>query len=528
MYFNTSLEQLIDDEYFDELNKKMARSMLATLIYISLLMILGVVGNTMVFLVYYQRFKPSATRTYILVMSVFDLLANVTSLPGEILDIRFAFTFDLPWLCRIFRSLNSFLTLVSAAILVAVARDRHRKICQPLLTQQNTLGQLGASLAACIGFALALTIPFGILNGRHTISTGVTNVTGVTCSIDDAFVSTPFPMAYNALMALAFVSCVAIMVTSYAGVGRQLWRHRKSSKNVTRVNPTGQGRPNFFVGGRGGWQKPSYNNDDDTTTSDTRMKSAVSELPASSSNSDIDSSNRLPKSQADNQWRVLFVKPSNDEACNVRLLGGQSRSQEMLLSDTSNMAAGPGPRPICLRDESSTAINMTQDSTVTTAAAQHDHDSTSGELINETSFQVTANGTKRLGNGKPSNSSLTKSIFRTHSRKSSSLAKTDKKQGRRLTRSRGSMVKKIPKSTTMMMFVLTAVFIVNYLPHLLIIIARAVSDDVGKGLEGWELNIYNIALRSYFVNCAVNPLVYSFCSARFRQECGSLVLGKAK
>ena len=87
---------------------------------------------------------------------------------------------------------------------------------------------------------------------------------------------------------------------------------------------------------------------------------------------------------------------------------------------------------------------------------------------------------------------------------------------------RGASVRKIPSSTTFMMFILTAIFVVNYLPHLIIISLRAVSDDLQKGLTGWTLNAYNIGLRSYFMNCAVNSLVYGFCSARFRQECRAL------
>ena len=35
-------------------------------------------------------------------------------------------------------------------------------------------------------------------------------------------------------------------------------------------------------------------------------------------------------------------------------------------------------------------------------------------------------------------------------------------------------------------------------------------------------NVLNIAWRSYFLNVAANPLVYSFVSARFRNECRAL------
>ena len=34
---------------------------------------------------------------------------------------------------------------------------------------------------------------------------------------------------------------------------------------------------------------------------------------------------------------------------------------------------------------------------------------------------------------------------------------------------------------------------------------------------GW--NVYAIVIRSCYINSAVNAFVYSFCNARFRQEC---------
>ena len=74
-------ETMVD---FEALNVARMMSLLPTIAYIVVLMVVGLVGNTVVLVVYYRRFKPSATRTYILAMSVCDLLANVLSLPSEV------------------------------------------------------------------------------------------------------------------------------------------------------------------------------------------------------------------------------------------------------------------------------------------------------------------------------------------------------------------------------------------------------------------------------------------------------------
>ena len=43
------------------------------------------------------------------------------------------------------------------------------------------------------------------------------------------------------------------------------------------------------------------------------------------------------------------------------------------------------------------------------------------------------------------------------------------------------------------------------------------------GLSGWGLNLYSIALRSYFINSMANPIVYSFCSRTFRIQCSKVL-----
>ena len=63
-----------------------------TLAYLVLLMVFGLVGNTLVFMVYYKKFKPSSTRTYILVLSVCDLANNCMAVPFDIFKTRFRYT----------------------------------------------------------------------------------------------------------------------------------------------------------------------------------------------------------------------------------------------------------------------------------------------------------------------------------------------------------------------------------------------------------------------------------------------------
>ncbi|XP_041361665.1 D(2) dopamine receptor-like [Gigantopelta aegis] len=76
-------------------------------------------------------------------------------------------------------------------------------------------------------------------------------------------------------------------------------------------------------------------------------------------------------------------------------------------------------------------------------------------------------------------------------------------------------VKKRSK-TTLMLFIITAVFIVSFLPHLVLMIVREMKDDFMTSLTDGGVMVYNIFLRSYFINSATNCFVYSFCNVKFR------------
>nr|KAG5698596.1 hypothetical protein BaRGS_027107 [Batillaria attramentaria] len=400
------------------------------------------------------------------------------------------------------RFCNSFLALVTAFILVAVGLERYRKICRPL-HKQHSLRRSTVSIVVCAGVSVALTIPFTVLNGRQTVDTGVGNITGVTCSIDNEFVNTMFPMIYNLIMTIAFLTCVTIMIVSYSRIARDLLRHRKKSA-VSGSHPASAGGGGD---GDGGWREGSSAKDD---TSDVKESASSELLPSSSAGEIVPLTARAAYGTPDtnagtsNMIRDTAMTPG-DNVVLLAVVGTdkppsifQGQDDTGRTSDpTSVDVTGPtGSKPDEQMDKSAPGVPsrllVSESPRVLSTSAKNEKEQKSTPLPKS----VLSKGRKNL-----SGKSASVSISTTPTRK------------------RRGAVKKIPTSTTFMMFVLTAFFIINYLPHIIIITARAAVDDVGKGLTGFGLNAYNIGLRSYFINCAVNSIVYGFCNARFRQEC---------
>ncbi|XP_046375962.2 cholecystokinin receptor-like [Haliotis rufescens] len=78
--------------------------------------------------------------------------------------------------------------------------------------------------------------------------------------------------------------------------------------------------------------------------------------------------------------------------------------------------------------------------------------------------------------------------------------------------------------TTLMLFIITVVFIISFLPHLILMITRFIKSDFLDSLQGAGFMVYNVFLRSYVIQSAVNCIVYSFCNERFRNEWRKLLV----
>ncbi|XP_070208391.1 uncharacterized protein [Littorina saxatilis] len=76
---------------------------------------------------------------------------------------------------------------------------------------------------------------------------------------------------------------------------------------------------------------------------------------------------------------------------------------------------------------------------------------------------------------------------------------------------------KIKKGQTMMFAVLTLVFVVSSMPYLTVVILEVLRPELVE--PALTTNGMMILLRSFYINSAVNPIVYSFCSPMFRFEC---------
>ncbi|OWF38832.1 cardioacceleratory peptide receptor-like [Mizuhopecten yessoensis] len=105
------------------------------------------------------------------------------------------------------------------------------------------------------------------------------------------------------------------------------------------------------------------------------------------------------------------------------------------------------------------------------------------------------------------------------SNKSHSNRKISFELGRRNT-SRSNSTSSVPGNvsrTNTMLFLVTLVFILSFVPYLILAYIRTFQSET-HNTSSLHKAIQQLFLRSYFLNSAVNPIVYCFVCKHFRQE----------
>ena len=74
------------------------------------------------------------------------------------------------------------------------------------------------------------------------------------------------------------------------------------------------------------------------------------------------------------------------------------------------------------------------------------------------------------------------------------------------------------RTITLILFLVTLVYILSYLPHCIIFIIRYQNPGLNYQLSNIENSVHQLLLRTYFLNSVLNPVVYSFVSKQFREK----------
>ncbi|KAK7091586.1 tyramine receptor 1-like [Littorina saxatilis] len=523
------------EDFLEEVNLEFVSVLAPTLIYLVVLMVMGSVGNSVVFTVYYRRFKPSVIRTYILAMSLCDFLINIFAIPMHLLEIRFHATFYSSWGCKISSTITIFLVMLSASILVAVSVTRQKIICSLIPSSLYFVRTVYRAILICAAVSCVIAVPYCVLTGNHTLHFNGTNITGVECFITDEYNVSGFLQVYDGFLATSYVVCVVIMSVSYGRIIFHLWRHTKAAK----VTTSREISDNFELVSTISYTQNTENiaNTEHGTDKEHVQRNHLEVLES-------------PKPEQPNVVLPVSkmalstphqLEPLEEENVRIEMKSISSSAYEQENShhyvQCDNSSTNPKIKETAVQVQQPAQNHHGQDDN--TDVESHDAKEKRSSSESRQSEDI-ANGGKHdvleiesFSNSQqhkhiPFKTTSTRSIsfgsdksditFNTKERRPSSISKQF--AGRRQPIKLGSEVQNIPSHTTLMLFVLTVVFVVNFLPYMVMeALYQVVSEEEMADID---INLRYISLRSYYINSAINPLVYSFCSWRFRHECRQL------
>ncbi|WAR16184.1 HRH1-like protein [Mya arenaria] len=504
--FMTSTEILYD------LNMAEMIRLIPTAIFLGLVSAFGIAGNGIVMHVYRKQYKLSNAKVFIMCVAGIDMFSCCFAIPLEVILLLNQYTFQRVWMCKFSRFFNTFGTCSSSFILLIIAIDRHRKVCKPLKwqikpKQARYLCFLGAFLGLLVSW------PAIFVYGRKTFEIVhelySKPLIGSECSTADAMTDSKIPFYYTFMFSGMFIVGIISMSTLYCLIG---YRIRTQARKMSMMTSRSLSIPMT--------SSICENNDNyKVLGSINPLNITKRDLIQQKNDSTKRSIKEQPKPLSDVSW-----SERKDLELSYTSYNEDENEEQQPKSDNDDTADDD-------QDNSKTEENMhdfTNEINVNTVDVPFENNNTDDENIDSDGHVgkkiVASTTTNDLMRGK-----LTSGLMKRASSAGSQISivlrrlttfggQSDKTQSLR----KSQCLKEVrARKTAFIMFMISLVYILSYLPHLIVMATRAVKSDFVDNLTDEARAVYKFFLRSYFFNCAINPLIYGICDTRFRNACSA-------
>ena len=195
--------------------------------FVGILAVLGVIGNLLVLVIFGGKNKKRTHTIFIIGLAFADFTVCSITLPFEMYEIRNTFSFYSTYACKVFRTFNYFVVILSTFLLINLSIDRYRRVCQPLKVQVTQNMAFFMIFVASV-FSACLAWPQLFLCGIQTVYNG--QETGYQCSISVDYIGTIYPtIYYNVLLVILIINILTIIIL-YSFIGRKVVQHLRYRK----------------------------------------------------------------------------------------------------------------------------------------------------------------------------------------------------------------------------------------------------------------------------------------------------------
>lgn len=212
----------------DELSEKHMQKLLPNIIWMFVCLFLGVIGNSLVLLVYRLRMETELNERYFIpILAFLDLLASTLSSLHNILSYMFQYNYPSDILCKFFNFGSFFVAAASAHTLLLIAIQRYRKICVPFGRQMDLFWRrvsFAILISVTLGYSMPVCFTSGLMHGKYE------------CGIDSG--NNPlFYKIFSSGVFLITVSNIVAVSVLYSKIGCVIYRHGRNPDNTGKSVP---------------------------------------------------------------------------------------------------------------------------------------------------------------------------------------------------------------------------------------------------------------------------------------------------
>ena len=476
-----------------KLNEEKVRSSILVLCVISVIILLGTLGNLLVLATYLKQIHKNSTNFFIFCLAIFDLTSCIIALPVEMVVLLQPLTYKYPWLCKVHRFVAFSADLASGYTIVCISFDRFLRIARPHKRFSRRTCRRAVVFVVCIS-VLVSSMALFVYGAEKVVAVyGHRELIGHKCGIDEVAEGTLIPLLFSTVILAAFVIGVIILLTVYTRLGILVRR----------------------------WNKG-------------RIKSAGNRRFLKSVGTSDDSSSKCESKSQKSQTQVYpFQVPLL--AKDISRIKGQNKGDVL---DCINVNVP--------RTETNNAI--TGDNEVDTELVKHPTAEpflTDNEISETDDNSVASLPVVRHGIVKEMTRSLEKNGFTVpdpsvHFDGTATLplrritTKQRDQNKRKVTRKKSLVVisdlkKRMALSKTTTMFIVaTVAFVACHVPYVCVKVALVTIPNLEEALTVTQTVFYRLAEYSFTVSSCVNPLIYSFLNPRFRSDCRTLIVAFLK
>ncbi|XP_036357581.1 neuropeptide Y receptor type 1-like [Octopus sinensis] len=224
-----------DSERLTAFNQQEVEKHLAIITLLSIFMIMGIIGNSLIVYIHICKLNRTASTLLIIFFGWSQIFTSAICIPMDIVFLLYSYIFTNSFLCRIMQSTIFMSAFVSGLIIFTIAIDRFKRVCRPFATQFNRKDVKKLIWLNIVITTIPMTVNFYVC-GIKKIPL-YNNLIGHMCSMSDK----ANPRVVYSFFIFMLVLCVVLVLTFiiiYSTIFMKLREYSKRKRLLASLQPS--------------------------------------------------------------------------------------------------------------------------------------------------------------------------------------------------------------------------------------------------------------------------------------------------